>query len=83
MLGQSNSAGDHVKLSIEDFRKALDIIGLGTGQEAVIVAQFVVDLAATSRFRPDGIEPAKARQLLSLRIARHRVARQMLSVAVH
>jgi len=74
-----------VKLSIEDFREALDIVGDAAGQEAAIVAQFALDLAVTAQFRTDGatIEPAKARQLLRLRIARHRAAQQMSSVAVH
>ena len=74
-----------MKLSIEDFREALDIVGDSAGQEAAIVAQFALDLAVTAQFRADGatIEPAKAQQLLRLRIARHRAAQQMSSVAVH
>jgi len=74
-----------VKLSIEDFREALDIVGDAAGQEAAIVAQFALDLAVTAQFRAAGatIEPARAQQLLRLRIARHRAAQQMSSVAVH
>jgi hypothetical protein len=72
-----------VKLSIEDFRKTLDMIGDAAGQEAAIVAQFALDLAVTAQFCPDGIEPARAQQLLRLRIARHRAAQQMSSIAVH
>jgi len=74
-----------VKLSIEDIREALDIVGDSAGQEAAIVAQFALDLAVTAQFRADGatIEPAKAQQLLRLRIARHRAAHQITSVAVH
>jgi len=74
-----------VKLSIEDFREALDIIGDAAGQEAAIVAQFALDLAVTAQLRAGGatIEPAKARELLRLRIVRHRAAQQMFSVAVH
>ncbi len=72
-----------MKIKIENFREALDIVGEGAGPEAAIVAQFALDLAVTAQFCPDGIEPARARQLLRLRIARHRAARQMSSVAVH
>ena len=72
-----------MKLSIEDFREALDIVGDAAGQEAAIVAQFALDLAITAQFSADGIEPARARELLRLRIARHRAAQQMSSVAVH
>jgi hypothetical protein len=72
-----------VKLSIEDFRETLDMIGDAAGQEAAIVAQFALDLAVTARFCPDGIQPARAQQLLRLRLARHRAAQQMSSVAVH
>jgi hypothetical protein len=70
-----------VKLSIENIRKALDIVGNAAGPEPAIVAQFALDL--TAQFCPDGIEPARARQLLHLRIARHRAAQQMSSVAIH
>jgi len=74
---------DTVKLSIEHIRNALDIIGDSAGQEAAIVAQFALDLAITGQFCPDGIDPSRQRQLLRLRIARHRTAQQMSSVAVH
>ena len=72
-----------VKLSIENIRKALDIVGNAAGPEAGIVAQFALDLAVTAQFCPDGIEPARARQLLHLRIARHQAAQQRSSVAIH
>jgi hypothetical protein len=82
---QNNNGGGAVKLNIEDFREALDIIGDAAGQEAAIVAQFALDLAVTAQFHADGatIEPAKARELLRLRIARHRATQQMSSVAIH
>jgi len=84
MLRRNNDYGDHsVKPNIEDFNEAVGIIGDGVGQEAAIVAQFALDLAVTAQFRMHEIEPAKARQLLRLRIARHRAAQQMSSVAVH
>ncbi len=72
-----------MKLSIEDFREALDLIGDSAGQEAAIAAQLALDLAVTAQFRADRITPARARQLLHRRIARHRAAQQMSSVAVH
>ena len=74
---------DTVKLSIGDIRKALDVVGNAAGPEPVIVAQFALDLAVTAQFCPDGIEPTRARQLLRLRIARHRAAQQRSSVAIH
>jgi hypothetical protein len=83
MLGRNNNDGDHMNLSIDDFREALDIIGDGAGQEAAIVAQFALDLAVTAKFAVDPIEPATAHELLRLRIARHRAAQQMSNVAVH
>jgi hypothetical protein len=36
--------GDTMKLSVGDFRQALDIIGDAGGSEAAIVAQFALDL---------------------------------------
>ena len=72
-----------MKLSIQNIRKALDIIGDSAGQEAAIIAQFALDLAITAQFCPNGIDPARERQLLRLRVARHRAAQQMSSVAVH
>jgi hypothetical protein len=82
MVRQNNDDGDHaVKLSVEELRTALDIIG--AGEEAAIVAQFALDLAITAQFSANGIAPARARQLLHLRIARHRAAQLMSSVAVH
>jgi hypothetical protein len=86
MLGRNNNNGDHaVKFSIEDLREAVDIVGNSAGPEAAIVAQFALDLAITAQFLADGaaIEPATAHELLRLRIARHRAAQQMSSVAIH
>jgi hypothetical protein len=83
MLRRNNNNGGHVKLNIEDFNEAVGIIGDGVGQEAAIVAQFALDLAVTAQFRIHEIEHAKARQLLRLRIARHRAAQHMSSVAIH
>jgi hypothetical protein len=79
----SSNNGGRVKLNIEDFKEAVGIIGDGVGQEGAIVAQFALDLAVTAQFRMHEIEPVKARHLLRLRIARHRAAQQMSSVAVH
>jgi len=74
-----------MKVSVDDFRQALDIIGDSSGQEAAIVAQSALDLAVTAQFRSDGgtIEPAEARRLLRLRVARHRVAQQTSSATIH
>jgi hypothetical protein len=46
-----------MKLSIEDFRQALDLIGEAGGTEAAIVAQFAFDLAVTARSGGTGIAP--------------------------
>jgi len=72
-----------LKLGIEDFREAPDVIGDAAEQEAAIVEQLALDLAATAQFCPNAIEPAGARQLLRLRIARHRAEQQISSIAVH
>lgn len=72
-----------MKLSIEDIREALDIVGDAAVPEAAIVAQFALDLAVTAQFHNGGIEPARARQLLRQRLARHRAAQHMSSIAVH
>jgi hypothetical protein len=76
--------GDTMKLSVGDFRQALDIIGDAGGSEAAIVAQFALDLAVTARFKGTGaaITPEKAQQLLGLRIARHRAAQYTPSTTV-
>jgi hypothetical protein len=42
-----------VKINIEDFREALDVVGDSAGQEAAICAQFALDLAVTAPFRTD------------------------------
>jgi hypothetical protein len=73
----------NVGIDIEDFRGALDIIGDAVGEEPTIVAQFALDLAVTAQFCPDRIEPARAQQLPRMRIARHRAAQQMSSIAVY
>ena len=74
-----------MKLNIDDFRHALDTIGDSGGQQAAIVAQFALDLAVTAQFQSDEIamEPAEARRLLRLRIARHRAAQLVSSVTIH
>lgn len=74
-----------MKISVDDFRQALDIIGDSSGQEAAIVAQFALDLAVTARFRSDGgtMEAYAARRLLRLRIARHRAAQHGPSGTIH
>ena len=59
------------------------MISDAAGREAAIVAQLTLDLAVTAQFGPGGIEPAKARELLRLRIARRRAEQQMTSVAIH
>lgn len=74
-----------MKVSGDDFRHALDIIGDNGGQEAAIVAQFALDLAVTAQFRSDGgtMEAYEARRLLRLRIARHRAAQHGPSGTIH
>jgi hypothetical protein len=72
-----------MNIDIKDFREALDKIGDAAGAEAAIVAQFALDLAVTAKFVAHRIEPAMARRLLRLRIARHRAAKQTPSVAIH
>jgi len=74
-----------MKLNIDDFRKALDVIGDAGGTEAAIVAQFALDLAVTARFqRADKpITPEDAQRLLHLRIARHRAAQYAPNSTVH
>lgn len=74
-----------MKVSVDDFRHALDTIGDSGGQEAAIVAQFVLDLAVTAQFQSDGLvmEPAEARRLLRLRVARHRAAQLVSSATIH
>lgn len=72
-----------MNIDVKHFSEALDKIGDAAGEEAAIVAQFALDLAVTAKFSANDIDPARARQLLRLRIARHRAARQISSVAVH
>lgn len=74
-----------MKVSVDDFRQALDIIGDSGGQEAAIVAQFALDLAVTAQFRSDGgtMEACEARRLLHLRIARHRASQQTSRATIH
>jgi hypothetical protein len=66
-----------MQVSLEEFREALDVIGDDAGDEAAIVAQFALDVAVTAKFRANAIEPARARQLLRLRIAHHRAAQRI------
>ncbi|HEX4077401.1 MAG TPA: hypothetical protein VHX61_00805 [Rhizomicrobium sp.] len=74
-----------MKLGVDDFRRALDIIGDSAGTEAAIAAQFALDLAVTAQFQSDGIamEPAEALRLLRLRIARHRATKLVSSTTIH
>lgn len=74
-----------MKVNVEDFKHALDIIGDAGGTEATIVAQFELDLAVTARFqRADKpMTPEMAHRLLHSRIARHRAARYAPSGTVH
>jgi len=80
-----DGGGDAMKVNVEDFKHALEIIGDAGGAEAAIVAQFALDLAVTARFqRADKpMTPERAHRLLRLRIARHRAAQCMPSGAVH
>ena len=71
-----------MNIDIKDFREALDKIGDAAGEEAAIVAQFALDLAVTAKFAAHHIEPANARQLLRLRMARHRARQHLSGVAV-
>lgn len=74
-----------MKVNVEDFKHALEIIGDAGGAEAAIIAQFALDLAVTARFqhadKPVTLEGAH--RLLHLRIARHRAAQYTLSGTVH
>jgi hypothetical protein len=74
---------DSVKINIEDFSEALDVVGDSAGQEVAIGTQFALGLAVIAAFRTDEIEPARTRELLRLRIAHHRAAQQMSSITVH
>jgi hypothetical protein len=69
-----------MKLSIADYHRALDTIHDPSGAEAAIVDQFARDLAVTARFGT--IEPPVARQLLHIRIARHRAALRAVGTSV-
>jgi hypothetical protein len=65
-----------MKLNIEDFRQALDLIGEAGRAEAAIVAQFALDLAVTARSSAAGIAPQEAHRLLccgSLDTARYSI----------
>ena len=74
-----------MKLSAEEFRDAIGIIGEAGGAEAAIVAQFALDLAVAAHFTRKGrpIEPAMARHLLRLRLARHRAKYIHSSGVIH
>jgi hypothetical protein len=80
-----DSGGDAMKVKVEDFRRALNIIGDAGGAEVAIVAQFALDLAITAQFRSDTgtIEPDAARRLLHLRIARHRAGQYKPASTIH
>ena len=66
--------------NIEDFRRALDLTGEAGRAEAVIVAQFALDLAVTACSGATRIAPQEADRLLRLlRIARHRALRYTFS----
>jgi hypothetical protein len=61
-------------MSIEEFKNSVDLLGDAGGPEVSIVAQFLLDLAVSTQFS-DGDKPmskAEIRNLLKLRIARHR-----------
>jgi hypothetical protein len=70
-----------MKLNIADFHRALDILDHAGNTEAVIAAQFALDLAATTRFGT--IAPAEAGKLLRNRIVRHRATLHPVSNSVH
>ncbi len=74
-----------MKLRIEDFRKALDLIGDSAGAEAAIVAQYALDLAIAAHFNPKGnlIKPEAAQKLLRLQLARHRAAQHVSTGTIH
>ena len=74
-----------MQLSIEEFRDAVELLGDAGGEEAAIIAQFVLDLAVSARFNNDGESLGKndVRKLLQLRIARHRAAGYRTSNAIH
>jgi hypothetical protein len=80
-----DGGGDAMKVNVDEFKHALDMIGDAGGAEAAIVAQFALDLAVTARFqRADKpMTPERAHRLLHLRIARHRTTQYARSGTVH
>jgi hypothetical protein len=80
----SYKGGDGMKVNIEDFKHALDIIGDTGGAEAAIVAQLALDLAVTARFhRTSPMKPEQVQRLLRERITRHRAAQCTISNTIH
>jgi hypothetical protein len=80
-----NGGGDAMKIMVENFKHALDIIGDACGAEAAIVAQFALDIALTARFQRAAkpMTPETVHRLLHLRIARHRAAQYTPNITVH
>jgi len=80
-----DGGGDAMKVNVEDFKHAIEIIGDAGGAEAAIVAQFALDLAVTARFQhaEKPMTPERAHRLLHLRIARHRAAWHARNGTVH
>ncbi len=74
-----------MRLSIEKFRDAVELLGDAGGAEAAIIAQLALDLAVSTRFNDDDkpMTIDDARKLLRLRIARHRAASYRTSRTVH
>ena len=74
-----------MKVDIEDFKHALDIIGDMGGTEAAIVAQLALDLAVTARFHrtSNPIGPEQVQRLLRERIAQHYAAQCTVSRTIH
>ena len=74
-----------MNISVEDLHRAAGIVGQAGGAEAVIVAQFVVDLAVTARFNAAGeaIALREARRLLRLRLFRYRALSYQTTDSVH
>jgi hypothetical protein len=80
----SDNGGDGMKVDIEDFKHALDIIGDMGGAEAAIVAQLTLDLAVTARFhRTNPMKPEQVQTLLRERIVQHHAAQCTISTTVH
>jgi hypothetical protein len=74
-----------MKVSVDELRHGVAIVGGAGGEEAAIVAQLALDLAVTARFSATGEAMAidEARRLLRLRIARHRAASYLVSRRIH